>query len=364
MSTTLTGWGTRGTWASASPSLLTCDWLFRAGDGRALARRSTAHRPACWHRFDEYELGLDAGSISGTARWLRDSLAIRGERIPSQEAARRVSQGDEAKEWCPLFDAGRGMPVRSRLVAPMRRDWRGTVEARYRSEGVEAPGSLPRCVDGRTSSSDRCMCRTTARPPCRGRSFRASGSWSLACGRSVALSGPTWSFRGCGIGLATLQGRRHSVVGGDTTDDGPGTRHHDQGATPQTVGTILPTTARLDPTSQTRRTGRPSPRPKSVDEARRLLALSAPSPVVVVPIYNAYADVVRCMESLLADTPTSHSILVVDDRGADRRGISILLEVSGRTDHDVVAFRGEQRRLRPRGGTTCSTSHGSRCSSC
>lgn len=78
----------------------------------------------------------------------------------------------------------------------------------------------------------------------------------------------------------------------------------------------------------------------STDEAREALA-GAVSPVVVVPVYNGYEDVARCYESLFEHTPAEHAILVVDDCGADRRGIDLLDETSATADRRVVILHRE-----------------------
>jgi hypothetical protein len=67
----------------------------------------------------------------------------------------------------------------------------------------------------------------------------------------------------------------------------------------------------------------------SVAGARTALA-GLPSPVVAIPVYNSFEDTVRCYESVLAHTPTTHGVLVVDDAGADRSPIEILDKVADR----------------------------------
>jgi GT2 family glycosyltransferase/glycosyltransferase involved in cell wall biosynthesis len=46
---------------------------------------------------------------------------------------------------------------------------------------------------------------------------------------------------------------------------------------------------------------------------------SQDKPVVVVPVFNAYTDVVECIESLIASTPTDTPILILDDASDDPR---------------------------------------------
>jgi glycosyltransferase involved in cell wall biosynthesis len=43
------------------------------------------------------------------------------------------------------------------------------------------------------------------------------------------------------------------------------------------------------------------------------------TPVVVVPVFNAYDDVLECVDSLLASTPPNTPILILDDASTDRR---------------------------------------------
>lgn len=48
------------------------------------------------------------------------------------------------------------------------------------------------------------------------------------------------------------------------------------------------------------------------------------APVVVVPVFNAYADVIECIESLLAHTEDHIPLLIVDDGSSDRRIADLL----------------------------------------
>jgi GT2 family glycosyltransferase/glycosyltransferase involved in cell wall biosynthesis len=75
-----------------------------------------------------------------------------------------------------------------------------------------------------------------------------------------------------------------------------------------------------------------------VAKAAELLA-SAPSPVIVVAIHNAYEDAVRCLDAVVAHTPTDISVLVVDDGGLDRRMPDFLVELDDRLAHHVVVLR-------------------------
>ncbi len=60
------------------------------------------------------------------------------------------------------------------------------------------------------------------------------------------------------------------------------------------------------------------PAPEDVVKAW-LSPYPATAPVVVVPIFNAYDDVMECIESLLASTPAEIPILALDDASTDSR---------------------------------------------
>ncbi len=77
------------------------------------------------------------------------------------------------------------------------------------------------------------------------------------------------------------------------------------------------------------------------DEATKLLA-DAPSPLIVVPVYNGYEDVIRCYESLFSHTPPELAILIVDDAGADRRTIEVLETCADRIEHTVVVLHRQE----------------------
>jgi glycosyltransferase involved in cell wall biosynthesis/GT2 family glycosyltransferase len=74
-------------------------------------------------------------------------------------------------------------------------------------------------------------------------------------------------------------------------------------------------------------------------EARSLLP-AGDHPVVVVPVFNSYEDVVRCYEAYFRNTPVDVPLLVVDDRGWDRRPFQVLKEIfaGGGPEHDVVVL--------------------------
>jgi GT2 family glycosyltransferase/glycosyltransferase involved in cell wall biosynthesis len=79
---------------------------------------------------------------------------------------------------------------------------------------------------------------------------------------------------------------------------------------------------------------------RTVGEARSLLPNNG-EPVVIVPVYNSYDEVVRCYEAYFRHTPASVPLLVVDDKGWDRRPFTVLKEVfAGETPpaHDVVVL--------------------------
>jgi glycosyltransferase involved in cell wall biosynthesis len=74
-------------------------------------------------------------------------------------------------------------------------------------------------------------------------------------------------------------------------------------------------------------------------EAASLLPVND-QPVVIVPVFNSYDDVVRCYEAFFRNTPADVPLLVVDDRGWDRRPFQVLREVfkTSAPAHDVVVL--------------------------
>ncbi|HEX9116378.1 MAG TPA: glycosyltransferase [Anaerolineae bacterium] len=62
----------------------------------------------------------------------------------------------------------------------------------------------------------------------------------------------------------------------------------------------------------------PEPAPESV-VSTWLSKYPATAPVVVVPLYNAYDDVMECLDSLLGSTPADVPILAIDDASTDDR---------------------------------------------
>jgi len=74
-------------------------------------------------------------------------------------------------------------------------------------------------------------------------------------------------------------------------------------------------------------------------EAASLLPVND-QPVVIVPVFNSYDDVVRCYEAFFRNTAADVPLLVVDDRGWDRRPFQVLKEVfrTAAPAHDVVVL--------------------------
>lgn len=61
----------------------------------------------------------------------------------------------------------------------------------------------------------------------------------------------------------------------------------------------------------------------NVEDAKTALA-DVESTIVVVPVYNAYDDTLRCAEALFQHTPENIAILFVDDAGADSRALKAI----------------------------------------
>lgn len=79
---------------------------------------------------------------------------------------------------------------------------------------------------------------------------------------------------------------------------------------------------------------------RTVTEARSLLPNNG-EPVVIVPVFNSYDEVVRCYQAFFRHTPASVPLLVVDDKGWDRRPFTVLSEIFSGTQppaHDVVVL--------------------------
>jgi hypothetical protein len=73
----------------------------------------------------------------------------------------------------------------------------------------------------------------------------------------------------------------------------------------------------------------------TIEEAQKLL-VQAPSPVVVVPVYNAPEETALCVESILKHTQRTVSLLIVDDCGPDRTFLSDLEMQSAQFAHNIV----------------------------
>jgi GT2 family glycosyltransferase len=84
---------------------------------------------------------------------------------------------------------------------------------------------------------------------------------------------------------------------------------------------------------------------RTPDEARAQLP-ETERPIVIVPVYNSYDDVVRCYEAFFRNTPTDVPLLVVDDAGWDRRTVEVLEHVfkTKAPQHDVVVLVQESNK--------------------
>lgn len=76
----------------------------------------------------------------------------------------------------------------------------------------------------------------------------------------------------------------------------------------------------------------------NTDDVKRTLG-DRTSPVVVVPVFNGYQDAVRCIESLVRETPAEADVLIVDDAGADSRLLDLLAAFSGASGPRVSILR-------------------------
>jgi glycosyltransferase involved in cell wall biosynthesis len=80
---------------------------------------------------------------------------------------------------------------------------------------------------------------------------------------------------------------------------------------------------------------------RTISEARSLLPDNG-EPVVIVPVFNSYDEVVRCYQAYFQHTPASVPLLVVDDKGWDRRPFTVLKEIFSQAEtppaHDVVVL--------------------------
>jgi GT2 family glycosyltransferase len=62
-------------------------------------------------------------------------------------------------------------------------------------------------------------------------------------------------------------------------------------------------------------------------------------PVVVVPVYNAPDETIRCFESLIAHTPAGVDVLVIDDCGDDRLAFELLDSVASQSGLNFTVHR-------------------------
>ena len=63
---------------------------------------------------------------------------------------------------------------------------------------------------------------------------------------------------------------------------------------------------------------------------------------VIIPVYNAFADVVRCLDSVLRHTPTRARIVVIDDASTDPRIAPYVLQVQAQHSERVVFLQNAQ----------------------
>ena len=81
----------------------------------------------------------------------------------------------------------------------------------------------------------------------------------------------------------------------------------------------------------------------TIEEAQKLL-LNAPSPVVVVPVYNAPEETALCFESILKHTQQTVSVLIIDDCSPDRTFFSDLEKRGAQFAHNIVVLRLEKNQ--------------------
>lgn len=75
------------------------------------------------------------------------------------------------------------------------------------------------------------------------------------------------------------------------------------------------------------------------DVARQL---NGAGPLVVIPVYNAFSDVMACVESVLRHTESSVPVLIVDDAGGDSRAFGLICESSSVGDRKVLILHHER----------------------
>ena len=62
-------------------------------------------------------------------------------------------------------------------------------------------------------------------------------------------------------------------------------------------------------------------------------------PIVVIPVYNASEETIRCFESVVAHTPTGVDVLVIDDCGDDRLAFHVLDSMSAQSGLTFIVHR-------------------------
>ncbi len=72
------------------------------------------------------------------------------------------------------------------------------------------------------------------------------------------------------------------------------------------------------------------------------LQLTGDLPLVVVPVYNAFSDVMACVESIFRNTEPSVPVLVVDDAGGDSRAFELIHASSMIGDRTVLILHHER----------------------
>ncbi|RIJ71412.1 glycosyltransferase [Nakamurella silvestris] len=78
----------------------------------------------------------------------------------------------------------------------------------------------------------------------------------------------------------------------------------------------------------------------SVEDAKQELNRGAvgSAPVVILPVYNSYEDVVNCLNAFYRHTPADTPLLLVDDGGSDRRFVEAVDRIAGSAAHLTVVL--------------------------
>ena len=90
---------------------------------------------------------------------------------------------------------------------------------------------------------------------------------------------------------------------------------------------------------------------------RSMLAQPHDRPVaIVIPVFNAYQEVRRCLDHVRRHTPARHPIIVIDNASSDPHIVRLLAEFAGTVGAQVVThevnqglYQHDQRRYRARG---------------